>query len=84
MLMLVRSSAEPLTPEQVSEIQYTVRAMFRNGKFSGVPFGTEACVAYSVYCDLLPRERFPFETHAFLERLGLDPSGWKLLVEEVV
>ena len=82
MLLLVRSSAEPLTDAEVRNIRFELATTFKNSKFTGVPSMIEETrAAYAFYVDLLLDDGFPFDTRYFLERIGLDPSTWKLVME---
>ena len=81
LFLLVRSSAEPLSDAQVGKIRFELVSTFRNAQFCENPLTTESRVAYMFHVDLLCDEAFPFDGSYFLERIGLDPSVWQLVME---
>ena len=73
--------------DQISAACRVVEKTFRNGRFLATPMemknDTTQNVAYQFYVDLLPDDQFPFDACDFVERLGLNPSEWKLVMEVV-
>lgn len=82
-LSIIRSGTSQLTLDELAFINSKMQETFKNGYMVPSPAISPSTVAYQLYADFIPGEKFPLDVVDFFERLRLDPAEWHLLMQVV-